>query len=82
MNADVRQWPSDSLERKAYDVAATIPAVEENDTYRLGYHIYLHLRGDISTLRDAVHVAQARTLIDTEEVVQRLSRALESYMTA
>ena len=79
MNAGIRQWPEESLERKAYNAAATIPAAEQNDTNRLGYHVYLYLKGEIRSLADAVHVAQANMLVDREEVVRRLAAELESH---
>ncbi|MCZ7556226.1 MAG: hypothetical protein M5R41_07485 [Bacteroidia bacterium] len=78
MTAEILQWPEESLERKAYAAAAVVPALEPNDTNRLGYHLYLFLKGDIPSLQDAVHLAQARTHVSTQEVMRLLAAALES----
>ncbi len=78
MTADILQWPDESLERKAYTAAAAIPALEINDTNRLGYHVFLFLKGEIASLQDAVHLAQTRAHISREEILRRLITALES----
>jgi hypothetical protein len=78
MTAEIRRWPAESLERMAYSAAATIPTVDPNDMNRLGYHVYLFLKGDIQTLADAVHVAQANSPMERDEIVRLLAAALES----
>jgi hypothetical protein len=78
MTAEILRWPDESLEHRAYTAAASIPTFEANDANRLGYHLYLFLRGEIASLQDAVHLAQVRTSISREEVIRRLLASLES----
>lgn len=78
MTAETLRWPDESLERKAYTAAAAVPALEANDTNRLGYHVYLFLKGEIPSLQDAVHLAQTRARISREEILHVLITALQS----
>jgi hypothetical protein len=66
----------DGLEAKAYAAIADIPTLELNDRNRLGYHVYLFLNKECATLREAVHVAQARMSISDDEAVKRIAAAL------
>jgi hypothetical protein len=56
----VRAFAEDSVEHRAYASVEGIPFLEMNDRNRLGYHVFLYLTGQFATLREAVHVAQAR----------------------
>jgi len=78
MSPSVKQWPEDSLESRAYRAVDDIPVVEENDRNRLGYHVYLYLKGELSSVEEAVHVAQPRLLIDTDDAVRRITNSLEA----
>jgi hypothetical protein len=53
--------PEDSaLAEKAYASVRSVPTVEPNDRNRLGYHVWLYLRGEVSTLEEAVTMARTR----------------------
>jgi hypothetical protein len=44
----------------AYAAVKYVPTVEPNDRNRLGYHIWLYLRGEIPTIESAVKQARSR----------------------
>jgi hypothetical protein len=81
MAANVRTWPENSLERKAYNAVDGIPFVEMNDGNRLGYHVFLYLKGELDSIEQAVHVAQARMHIGNAEAVTIITRNLEKSDT-
>lgn len=76
MPPGVKQWPEDSLERRAYRAVDDIPVVEPNDRNRLGYHVFLYLKGELTSVEEAVHVAQPRLLIDKDDAVRRITNSL------
>lgn len=76
--AEIKSWPENSPERKAYDAVSEIPFVEENDENRLGYHVYLYLNGEIESIDEAIHVAQARMEISTEQAAAIISAKLQA----
>ncbi len=78
MPTGIKQWPDDSLERHAYRAVEDIPVVEENDRNRLGYHVFLYLKGDLPSVEEALHVAQARLLVDDAEALRRITNALNA----
>lgn len=78
MPTGIKQWPDDSLERRAYRAVEDIPVVEVNDRNRLGYHVFLFLKGDLPSVEEAIHVAQARMLVDSAEALRRITNALEA----
>lgn len=78
MPPGVKQWPDDSLEKRAYRAVDDIPVVEANDRNRLGYHVFLYLKGELPSVEEAVHVAQPRLLIDKADAVRRIANALEA----
>jgi hypothetical protein len=78
MPTGIKEWPEDSLERRAYNAVNDIPVVEPNDRNRLGYHIFLFLNGELGSIEEAVHVAQARMLIEKDDAVRTISKALEA----
>ena len=68
------------LARTAYAAVANVPTVEENDRNRLGYHVWLYLRGEVDSLEEAVHLARSRFRprgFSPEEVVNIISHALK-----
>ena len=75
--AEIKSWPENSPERKAYNAVAEIPFVEPNDENRLGYHVFLYLNGEIASIDEAIHVAQARMKISKEEAAAIISSRLE-----
>ena len=48
------------LAERAYASVRAVPTVEPNDRNRLGYHVWLYLRGELTSLEEAVEVARAR----------------------
>ncbi|MDH7516301.1 MAG: hypothetical protein QHI48_10575 [Bacteroidota bacterium] len=76
MTIPIRAYPPDSLEAKVYRAVEDIPTEEPNDRLRLGYNIYLFATRQYPTLRESIHVAQARLLIPTEEAYQRIAERL------
>jgi len=78
MPTGIKQWPDDSLERRAYRAVEDIPVVEDNDSNRLGYHVFLFLKGDLPSVEEALHVAQARLLVDEAEALRRITNALDA----
>jgi hypothetical protein len=68
------------LTRIAYAAVTEVPTVEDNDRNRLGYHVWLYLRGELDSLEEAVHIARCRfrpRTLSQEEVVGIISAALE-----
>ncbi len=66
--------------RIAYAAVKDVPTVEENDRNRLGYHVWLYLRGELPTLREAVHMARSRfrpRTLSEQEVADIVARSLE-----
>ena len=78
MPPGVQQWPDDSLERRAYRAVEDVPVVETNDANRLGYHVFLFLKGELGSIEEAVHVAQPRLLIEKDDAIRRITNALEA----
>jgi hypothetical protein len=50
------------LAKLAYASVREIPTVEMNDRNRLGYHVWLFLRGEIPTLKSAIEQSRSRYL--------------------
>jgi len=76
MAATVQKFPEDSIENKAYRSVSGIPTIGANDSVRLGYHVYLYLTKHITSLKEAIHVAQARMTISKEEAFSMISKRL------
>ena len=76
--AEIKSSPENSPERKAYDAVADIPFVEPNDGNRLGYHVFLYLNGEIESVAEAIHVAQARMKISKEKAAEIISARLQA----
>jgi hypothetical protein len=77
MSPQIQQWPDDSLERRAYRAVEDIPVVEPNDRNRLGYHVYLFLKGELPSVEEAIHVAQPRMLVDAAEALRLITNAIK-----
>jgi hypothetical protein len=60
MSINVSSAVDEELARKAYAAVSQVPTVEPNDRNRLGYHVWLYLRGELPTLEEAVSVARSR----------------------
>jgi hypothetical protein len=80
MSLHISKERDTELARIAYAAVANVPTVEDNDRNRLGYHVWLYLRGELETLSEAVHIARCRfrpRSMQPEEVVGIISGALE-----
>lgn len=79
MSLHISKEHDTELARKAYAAVADVPTVEENDRNRLGYHVWLYLRGELTTLEEAVHMARSRfkpRTLTVEDVVTLVSKAI------
>jgi hypothetical protein len=80
MSLHISKEHDNELTRIAYAAVAGVPTVEDNDRNRLGYHVWLYLRGELDSLDEAVHIARCRFrpgTLSQEEVVGIISGALE-----
>ena len=77
MAPTIQPFPPDSIEHKAYASVEDISFTEANDKNRLGYHVYLFLKKEIPTLKEAIHVAQARMAVSKEEAFISISARLQ-----
>ena len=67
------------MAQAAYAAVASVPTLEPNDRNRLGYHVWLYLRGELATLEEAVRMARARYVpreLPIEDVVQLIDVGL------
>ena len=81
MSLHISKEHDTELARTAYAAVANVPTVEENDRNRLGYHVWLYLRGEVGSLEDAVHLARSRFRprgFPQSEVIGIISHALEA----
>lgn len=79
MSINVSAPHDKELAEKAYASVRAVPTVEPNDRNRLGYHVWLYLRGELSTLEEAVRVARSRfkpKTLPLEDVVAHISEQL------
>ncbi|MFI5201928.1 MAG: hypothetical protein ACHQNE_06045 [Candidatus Kapaibacterium sp.] len=81
MSLHISKEHDNELARKAYAAVAEVPTIEVNDRNRLGYHVWLYLRGEVGTLEEAVHLARSRfkpRTLPLEEVVGMIERKLDT----
>jgi hypothetical protein len=71
------EFPTESLEKFAYSIAAEIPTREPNDNNRLGYCLWGWLSERRGSLLQAIHAAGARTKLSDEEILAIISKRLE-----
>ncbi len=74
----IRTFAEDSIEKKAYRSVSDIPCEEPNDSVRLGYHVYLFLSKQYPSLKESVHVAQARMKMSEEDAVRHITERLRA----
>ena len=80
MSLHISNPHDNELARIAYAAVADVPTVEDNDRNRLGYHVWLYLRGELDSLDEAVHIARCRfrpRTLSQGEVLGIISGALE-----
>ena len=79
MSINVSAAHDTELAEKAYAAVRAVPTVEPNDRNRLGYHVWLYLRGELASLDEAVRVARSRfkpKTLPIEDVVAHISEQL------
>jgi len=79
MSINVSMPGDAALAERAYASVRAVPTVEPNDRNRLGYHVWLYLRGELATLEEAVQVARSRfkpKTLPIEDVVAHISEQL------
>lgn len=75
---DVKKYPEDSIEAKAYRSVEDIPTHEPNDRSRLGFHVWRWLTMDNKTsLGEQITVSGARLLINKAEAEERILKKLK-----
>ncbi len=77
----VREFDESSLEKIAYNSVRSIPTKEPNDRYRLGYHLWLHLKEQTGTIVEAVRLSGARILISEQEAAAIIESELQRART-
>ena len=73
----VVEFPAESLEKIAYNIAAEVPVQEPNDGNRLGYCLWGWLSERRGTLRQAINAAGTRSTLTNEEILGIVSKRLE-----
>lgn len=79
MSLHISKERDTELAEQAYTAVAGVPTVEDNDRNRLGYHVWLYLRGELSTLEEAVKMSRSRYKprdLPAEDVVRIIETAL------
>lgn len=74
-----------ALSELAYASVRSVPTVEPNDRNRLGYHVWLFLRGEIPTLESAIHQARARyqpKTLPINDVIAHIEAELKQIQSA
>jgi hypothetical protein len=82
MSINISAVKDNELAEKAYAVVRAVPTVEPNDRNRLGYHVWLYLRGELPSLEEAVEVARSRfnpKTLPHEEIVAHIREQLTKY---
>jgi hypothetical protein len=76
--SEVKRYPEDSIEVKAYKSVEDIPTREPNDRNRLGFHVWRWLtEKNSTTLKEQIAVSGARLLIDETEAMQKIIARLK-----
>jgi hypothetical protein len=74
-----------ALSELAYAAVRSVPTVEPNDRNRLGYHVWLFLRGEIPTLLSAIEQARARyqpRSLPIEDVIAHIEAELKQLQSS
>lgn len=74
----VKEFPSESWEKIAYESVRSIPTQEPNDRNRLGYHVWQWLMRREGTLAEAITISGSRMQITHEEALKIISEKLKN----
>jgi hypothetical protein len=80
MSLHISKAEDTALAEKAYASVRAVPTVEPNDRNRLGYHVWLYLRGELTSLDEAVRVSRSRFVPKTlpiEDIVAHIQGELK-----
>ena len=72
----IREFPPESVEKRAYASVSGVPTIEPNDRNRLGYHVWRWLTTKSGTLEQAVRESGARLTIPEKEALSIIREAL------
>ncbi len=73
----VKEFDASSLEKIAYNSIKSIPTREQNDQYRLGYHLWQWLSAKQGTLEQAIKNSGSRILISEQETLSIIKKELQ-----
>ncbi|MFZ4621248.1 MAG: hypothetical protein ACOYNS_11875 [Bacteroidota bacterium] len=73
----VRMFDAATLEKIAYESVKSVPTKEQNDQYRLGYHVWNYLKEQKGSILEAVKQSNARILVSEKEAVDIIESALK-----
>ena len=68
----------DDIARIAYASVEELNFLEMNDGNRLGYHIYLYLMGQISSVAEAIYESKSRVDMKPDQLERLLNERLEA----
>ncbi|MDP1675559.1 MAG: hypothetical protein Q8L88_01745 [Bacteroidota bacterium] len=72
-----KAFDDSTLEKIAYNSIKSIPTREQNDQYRLGYHLWQWLSEKQGTLEQAVKNSGSRILISDQETIAIIKQELQ-----
>ncbi len=73
----IKEFDESTLEKIAYNSVKSIPTREQNDQYRLGYHLWQWLSAKEGTLEQAVKNSGSRILISEQETISIIKQELQ-----
>jgi hypothetical protein len=69
---------NNNVEQIAYESVSSIPTLEKNDNYRLGYNVYQALVGKLESIEVAVQSANVRSEMKPTDICNTIREKLKS----
>ena len=69
---------STNIEQIAYESVSSIPTLEKNDNYRLGYNVYQVLAGKLESIEVAIQSANVRSDMKPTDMCKIIREKLKS----
>jgi hypothetical protein len=69
---------SNNIEQIAYESVSSIPTLEKNDNYRLGYNVYQAIVGKLESIEVAVKCANVRSEIKPTDICKIIREKLKN----
>ena len=69
---------NNNVEQIAYESVSSIPTLEKNDNYRLGYNVYQALIGKLESVEVAVKCANVRSEMKPTDICKIIKEKLKS----